>query len=326
MRRAAALLFVATVVAGARGQTLGSLLSADGIPHDQFTSTELLEHVNAAEGKDGSNTYFVYSTLDPAGGLSSAPELVRYDHATGKVIRHKLNPGEMENCCGSPLEIDFTEHYFLVLFHDNPSADTVLVAGKDLSYRKTLYGFDFHEVAPDLVVFIEDMVHFAPQHPERLAWAGLESGREGELYPPKGDRLRAAFAATHEQHMPAEAECRQANDPCESEIYDEDITFAPGTGPGGFSIRVTRTGDHPWVTKGADVDVPVEESVYEYKLRNTEWFYCEQNVVPTKLVKERNAAAQEPESAPASCEPNLPVAPDTSGQVNPFSPHARKEK
>ncbi|MFZ0304004.1 MAG: hypothetical protein WAL75_15040 [Terracidiphilus sp.] len=327
MRRAAVLftLFTTTTVA-AWGQTLSSLLRAGGIPIGQFTSQELGEQINAAEGREGSREYVVYLTLNPNGDISGAPVLVRYDRATGKVIRYNFKPGEMENCCGSPLEIDFTEHYLLVEFHDNPSADTVLVAGKDLHYRSTLYGFDFHEIAPDLVVYVEDLIHFAAQQPERLAWADLQSGRGGELYPPKGDKLRAAFAALNKEHMPTDAACQNANDPCDPAIYDEDIGFVRGYGPNEFAIRVTRTGDHTWVTKGADVDVPAEESLYEYKLRDNGWFYCEQDVVPAKLVKVHDADALEQKGGGTSCEPNLPVVPDTSGQLNPFWPDTRKEK
>ena len=295
-------------------QTLGSLLHADGIPTDQFTSQELEQRVNAADGKSGRLTYFVYLTVDPDDRLSTAPVLVKYDPATGKAIRHNLKPGEMENCCGSPLEIDFTEHYLLVSFHDNPSASTVMVASQDLGYCKTLYGFDFHEVTPDLVVYIESMVHFAPQHPERLAWADLRSGAKGELYPPKGDRQRAAFAALHELHMPLEAECQQANDPCDPTIYDEDIAFVPGSVPGGFAVNVLRTANHNWVTKGQGKDIPVKETLYAYKLDKAGWLYCEQDGIPAELVMSNAADSMQTTTAVASCKPNLPVVADRSGQ------------
>ena len=325
MLKATILLCLSVTAVTGRGQTLSSLLRTEGIPTGQFTSKELAERINAADAKDSSNTYILYIALDPMGELSNAPVLLRFNRVTGEVIRRDMRPGEMENCCGSPLEIDFISHYLLASFHDNPSANTVLVASKDLDYRKTLYGFDFHEVALDLVVYVEDLIHFAAQQPERLAWADLRNGGEGELYPPKGDRLREAFAAFHKEHMPTEAACRKANDPCDPAIYDEDIEFMRGYGPNEFAIRVTRTGNHTWVTKGADVDVAVEESLYEYKLRNNGWFYCEQDVVPAKLVNEHDADAQEPKSL-TTCEPNLPVTPDTSGQLSPFSPNTRKGK
>jgi hypothetical protein len=307
-------------------QTLDSVLRANGIPTDQFTAPELGERISAANGSDGPQAYMVYLTLPPTDKLSNAPVMVKYDRATGKVIRRNLKPSEMENCCGSPLEIDFTKHYLLVSFHDNPSAETVMVAGKDLSYKTTLYGFDFHEITPDLVVYVEDLIHFAPQHPERLAWADLRSGREGELYPPKGDRLRMAFAAINEQQEPATAECQQANDPCDPAIYDEDIKFVPGGGPRGIAVRVTRTGNHAWVTKNEGVEVPLEQTLYVYKVSKTEWLYCEQVAVPAKLVKSSNMGAMNPGVASANCKPDLPVASDRSGQLNPFSPNARKGK
>lgn len=326
MQKVMILLCFSMAVAEGCGQTLSSLLSANGIPMDQFTSQELGERINAADGRDGLQTYIAYLTLDSKGELSDAPVLVRYDQSTGKVTRHNMRPGEVENCCGSPLKIDFTRQYLLVSFHNNPSANTVLVASKDLDYRRTLYGFDFHEIAPDLVVYIEDLVHFAAQHPERLAWVDLRNGAEGELYPPKGDRLREAFAVLHKEHLPTPAECRQANDPCDPAIYDEDIQFADRGTLREFAVSVTRSGNHTWVTKDMNLDVPIEETLYVYKLRGTGWFYCDRDLVPAELVKQNDADTLQASGVAANCEPNLPVIPDTSGLQNPFWPDARRGK
>lgn len=326
MLKAAILLYLSIATVAGGGQTLSSLLSANGIPMKQFTNQELGEHINAAVGRDGSQTYAVYLTVDPNGVLSNAPVLVRYDQASNRVTRRNMRPAEMENCCGSPLQIDFTRNYLLVSFHDNPSANTVLVASKDLDYRRTLYGFDFQEIAPDLVVYVEDLIHFAAQHPERLAWAELRSGGGGELYPPKGDLLREAFTALHKKSMPTQAACQAANDPCDPAIYDEDIAFVRPNTPNEFAMSVTRTGKHAWVTKNEDVDVPVEQTLYVYKRGNTGWLYCEQDALPATLVRPQDPDAMPPGSVSTKCEPNLPVVSDASGQQNPFRPDTRRGK
>ena len=320
----AALLFA---VLPCRAQsTLREQLKSAGIPEDSFSEVQLNEHVDGSSAGDKKFIYFVFILRTHDGDLTGFPQVVRYDTSDKKLLRAEIKPKDADLCCGSPLGIEFVENYLLLSFHDNPSADTVLVTGKDLSYRTTLYGFYFHQIASDLVVYVENLIHFAAQHPERLAWADLRSGREGELYPPMGDRLRTAFAVLHEQHMPAAAVCQQANDPCDPAIYDEDIAFVPGGGPRGITVRVTRTGNHSWGTKNEDVDVPVEETLYVYKLSKTGWLYCEWDAVAAKLVKSRNAVAMNPGVASASCEPNLPVAPDRSGQLNPFWPDTRKGK
>lgn len=324
MRRAAILLLTLTAIPAINAQTLESALRADHIPTDHFTSAELAAHVNATSGTEDSQRYFVYLTVDLQGRLSGAPVMIKYDNATGKLIKRNLKPNAMEDCCGSPLEIDLTKHYLLISFHDSPSAETVLVADKDLTYRRTLYGFGFHEIAPDQVVYVENMVHFAPQHQERLAWADLIRGTVSELYPPQGDRLRDAFAIFNEQHMPSMPECREANDPCEPEIYDEDITFLPEDAPGILAVNVTRAANHDRVITQNDAGVPIETARYLYKLEGANWFYCEQEATPVKLVTRNEVNASQPAAAAATCDPNLPVASDSSGPQNPFSPNAGK--
>lgn len=303
-------------------QALRDALHHAGIPAEQFAATDLGERVNAASGKDGTNTYLVYLTVNALDELSNAPHLIRYNSATGQLTQHDLQPDEMENCCGSPLDIQFTQSYLLVSFHDTPSAETVLVTGKDLNYRTSLYGFDFHEVEPDRVVYQENEVHFAASHPARVAYADLRSGTRLQVYPPKGDPLRAQFAEFHAQHMPQEADCQVANDPCDPEIYDEEIRFRE-SGNGLFRIRVDRTGGHPLVTKDEKVLIPIEGAEYTYRLGSSGWLYCEEEKQPQKVVRSEGDSAAGLDFDGGHCEPTLPVVPDTSGD-NTFVPHTGK--
>lgn len=322
MQRTAIALTLALCALPVCGQTLREVLRKVGIPANQFTATELAQQVQATFGKEAALTYLVYLPPDPNGIEPNAPRLVRYDNATKAMLRHNLKPEEMENCCGSPLDIQFTRSYVLVSFSDTPSAETVLAVDKDLKYRGTLYGFGFKEIAPDQVVFVEDEVHFAAQHPERLAWADLKNGREMELYPPKSDALRAGFARLNQKHMPPKADCEKADDPCDPAIYDEDIEFVSGDGHGGFKIRVTSEGGHPWITKDAIVDIPFQRAVYEYQESGKGWRYCAIEDTLTGLIKSIDEPP--PPSQPKSCVPSLPVVPDQSGLGNPFAPHTGK--
>jgi hypothetical protein len=298
-------------------QSLREVLRASGIPPARFSSAELSERVNAASAKDGNSTYLTYFAQSRA----EAPVLVRHDAKTGAVLRNNLKAGEVDDCCGTtPLQIDFTHNFLLASFHVSPSASLVLVADKQLRYKTTLFAIDFKEFAPDRVVYVESQVHFAPQHPSRLAYADLRTGEKVELYPSKNDPLREAFADIHEKHMPAEADCGRANDPCDPDVYDEDIEFVDAHADG-FRIRVTRRAEHGWVTKDAVVDVPFQMATYTYQRTGAGWMYCAVEDAATVLIKSTDEAI--PAGKAKACVPNLPVVPVAAG---PFSPHAQEKR
>ena len=302
-------------------QTLREALHQAGIPSNSFSIAELAQTINAASAARKNFTYLVYMRVGKNDLLSGFPQIIRYDSRDGVVIRRQLEVNEGENCCGSPSGIDFTHNFLLISFHDNPSAATMLVVDSQLHLIEILYGFDFHEIAPDQVVFIENMIHFAAQHPERLRFVDLRSGRTQELYPPKGDALRAEFARVNQEHMPTQAACRQANDPCEPNIFDETIRFISTKEKGSFEIQVDRNVSHPWVTHGQMENDLTASSIYAYRVTNKRWLYCE-----TALSADPSTGQTIHHENAKSCTPNLPVAADTSGQTSPFPAIVRKVK
>jgi len=167
---------------------------------------------------------------------------------------------------------------------------------------------------------VEDQVHFAPQHPSRLAVADLRSAKAQELYPSKNDPLRAAFAALHRRHMPSLADCQQANDPCDPSVYDEDIEFVD-THADEFRIRVTRRAEHGWVTKDAVVEVPFQMATYTYRRVAGGWKYCASENSAAALIKSIDETISPGKTK--SCVPNLPVVPEAAGE---FSPHPQEKK
>ncbi|UWZ84824.1 hypothetical protein [Occallatibacter riparius] len=278
-------------------QTLGEELSKAGIPASGFSSTDLTQPVNASSGRDQGSNYLVYMRVNRENILSGFPQLVRYDSGTRRLVRKELPVGEKENCCGSPNGITFTRSYQLLEFHLSPSASTVIVTDRSLKPVEILYGFGIREIAPDEVIFTEDMVHFAPAHPERIMLADLRTGASQELYPPKGDALRAAFAKEHKEHMPPHDVCIAMNDPCRPDYYDEAIEFLVANAPERFSIRVSRDAVHS-MTKDADPDsVASDRAFYVYQRREGQWFYCSQPLSGTT------------DEGP-NCLPSLPVVAD----------------
>jgi hypothetical protein len=317
--------FVLAIIALPCGsQTLGDELSKAGIPAGKFSSTELAQGVNAASARDGDSAYLAYMRVDANNMFTGLPVLVRFDRSSGEFRRKELDPKDKEICCGSPLDLQFTGHYALISFHDSPSANTVLVTDKTLRLVEVLFGFDIHEIAPDVVIFTEDMVHFAPEHAERKGLVDLAGGSSQELYPPKGDILRTKFAKIHEQHMPSTAECQEANDPCDPETYDESLTFREGLKPGQFQLLVTRTAEHTWVSKDHGQAWPTQFAAYTYGKGKSGWLYCEREDTAARLTKGLDHAM--PAAADQACEPNLPVEADESGQENPFPGVIRKVK
>jgi hypothetical protein len=293
-------------LASAQTPTLREILQKAGIPGATFSKTELDQHVDAGDGRNGSFTYLTYLRVENQNNLQGPLQFVRYDSQTHRVFRSSTSAYDDAMCCGSPLGFDFTEHYLLASFHDNPSANTVIVTDKQFHYKTTLYGFEIHPVGPDRVVFIEDEVHFAPAHPGRLVYTDLATGAALELYPSGNDPLRAAFAKIHEQHMPAKADCEKNNDPCDPDYYDEDITVLR-TEPDMVRFKVHRAAAHPWLTEDGDPDGPADSAVYTIKLGPSGWKYC----------------AVEGDSPDRICELNLPVIPV---EPDTFTPHSQGSK
>ena len=200
----------------------------------------------------------------------------------------------------------------LVSFHITPSAETILVITNNLKLAATLYGFDVREVFPGKVVFIEDMIHFAPVSPERLELADLHTGARTELYPPRGDTLRAAFAREHAIHMPPSAICTRMNDPCKADLYDEDIQFVENHGRGDFTFTVDRVAAHATEEGKPPQIVASEVALYRYAWNGESWLYCE----------EKQPATTTQSSTQEHCTPNLPVTPDLStADFSPFDKH-----
>ncbi|MFZ0746691.1 MAG: hypothetical protein WAM85_19950 [Terracidiphilus sp.] len=306
------------IALSSRAETLRDVLKSNGIPEVSFSKVDLDENVNGAAANEEAYVLVVYVRVI-GDLLTGYPQLVRYDRHSGAIRRSEIKPEDEDKCCGSPNSIEFIGDFAILSFHINPSASAMMVLGKELNLVTTLYGFDVHEVAPDQIVFIENMIHFAPAHPERLQFADLRSGKKTELYPPKGDVLRAEFAREHAKHMPPQATCEKFNDPCEPELYDEDIDFLGVDGHGTFVFTVHRDASHATEEGQPPDSVASEAALYRYTGNSNAWFYCEE-----KLSEDEARALGGPRGHNGStikdrCTPTLPVEPDMSNSdYSPF--------
>jgi hypothetical protein len=272
--------------------------------------------VNAASAVKGNRVLVVYLRVDKDNLLTGDPQLIQFSRDSGAVSLSEVKPENADLCCGSPNDVEMIGGYVVLSFHFNPSAATMLVLGEDLKLVTTLYGFDVHEAAPGQLVFIENMIHFAPVHPERLQLADLRSGRRTELYPPKGDAMRSAFAREHARRMPAPSVCAQMNDPCQPELYDEDIEFLDNDRGGNFAFTVHRYAQHAIAKDRPPESVESAAAIYRYAWNGRVWLYCEQGL-PDNTQRNQGGAAAEGE-----CTPDLPVKADPSNaDFSPFDRH-----
>src|SRR5579859_867320 len=128
-------------------ETLREFLKSNRIPETSFSKAELGEGVNGSAASRNEIVLAAYVRLKGE-LLSGNPHLVRFDGKSGAILRSDIKPEDEDTCCGSPEQIEFAGDFAILSFHIKPSAETMVVVGKDLKQVATLYGFDGHEVAP----------------------------------------------------------------------------------------------------------------------------------------------------------------------------------
>ena len=218
-------LIVALLLAvSSRAETLREFLKANAIPENYFSKSELMQEVNGAAGTEDGLVVAVYVRVKGE-ELTGNPIVVRYDRNSAAIQRAEVKPEDEDMCCGSPDDLMLLHDFAIISFHINPDAETMLVVGKDLKLVTTLYGFDVREIAPGQVVFIENMVHFAAVHPERLNWPICGTAPPKSYIRPRAMGFGPHSPAIMRSHMPSKATCEKMDDPCTPELYDEDNRF-----------------------------------------------------------------------------------------------------
>jgi hypothetical protein len=246
---------------------------------------------------------------------------VRYDKKRGVLLKFD-EIDKTNNCYGSIVGVTVADSFTLLSIHLSPSAECVFVLDDQFAQKAVLYGFGPKPVAPNQVLLIEDMIHFAPVHPERLQLVDLKLGTKTELYPPKGDAMRAKLASENAAHMPTQSICMKMNDPCDPKLFDEDIAgIATGTG-GRFAIIVNQWAGHATVEEQPPVTAASQSVLYIYARSDRGWEYCESAISGEEAAKRTQGVGMRSwqfDDTAGRCIPNLPVVPDmTTGVMNPF--------
>lgn len=306
-----------------RAMTLKELLLEQHIPSDSFSSGELNQTVGDTILLTGNNVLEVaYEVLGANSAIVSA-HVVKYDKQSRVLQRSTLETGRLDVCLGAFSGMATVGEFILVTTHISPSAGCIIALDDRLDQKATLYGFGPTPVAPDGVLLIENMIHFSPVHPERLQFANLKRGNTTELYPPKGDAMRAKLARENAAHMPTPEICMKMNDPCNPHLFDEDILgITTGTG-GRFALIVNQSASHVTAQGESPVVVASQAVLYIYEPVHHGWKYCEAAINHEQAMKWARASQERTwhfGDTAGRCTPNLPVLPDmTTAVMNPFS-------
>lgn len=316
MRIAGSIIVLLFAVLPCRSQsTLGDRLRAAGIPQNSFSEVQLSELVDGISASEGPLVYFVY-VRRKGDLLTGFPQAVRYNSRDASLIRAEIKPENTDLCCGSPEGIEPIDDYLLLEFHFNPSAASALVLNKKLELAETLYGIDTNRVAPNQIVFTENMVHFADVHQERLQFTDLSNGKSMEIYPLKNDDLRNRF----EKDLPAKMPdvCRQKPELCQSGSFDESCDFIGGDGNGRFAFVCGRSANRQ-VKAGEEPETYFsDQALYIYAHDAAKgWVYCGTAISgdDARMLGAGQSRSDESrlyESVRGRCMPNLPVVPDMS--------------
>src|SRR5689334_8846809 len=130
------------------------------------------------------------------------------------------------DCLGSVLEVTAFANYLALETHINPSAGCEIILSRDLKLKTSLYGWSVGRFGDGGIVYHRSQVHFATVHPAEIAVYDPETGRDYTVFPHKPFqeiRLRLTeelreFFKTHQDY------CKQANDPCDAELFDSSLT------------------------------------------------------------------------------------------------------
>jgi hypothetical protein len=141
------------------------------------------------------------------------------------------------DCLGSVLRIRHEEDRYYLDLHFNPSAGCLLILKQDFTVDATLPGWHV-AFLKGLVLWEQDMIHFASTHPAQLWMYDVRRKNSERLYPQLGDPLREDF----KHRLAAVADpnkCRTYNWPCNPDQFGSDIEdVAVNQQTGAFAIRV----------------------------------------------------------------------------------------
>jgi hypothetical protein len=301
-------------------ETLKELLIGANIPIASFGKDELSVNVDGSSMQNEQRILIAYKEVK-AGSLVGPIRMTVYNKGSGAIVRRNMNLSEVQtsNCDGAIEGISSYRSYIVLEMHLTPSASCYVFADESFKVVRVIEGIDWFEIYPNRIVIVENMMHFAPVHPERLQLLDLLKPGSKEIYPLKDDALRAHFIGEHAKHMPSDEVCGLLNDPCDSKLFDESVGYFASDGRGKFALLVNLDASHATEKETPPITVLSRDILYIYQQDKHGWLYCEQPVEDSEVEILGKEMSGHFEKVASRCIPNLPVVPDrTTSDFSPF--------
>jgi hypothetical protein len=242
---------------------------------------------------------------------------VKFESTNGKLLKSTVH--ESEPCSGALWDMTKIDDHLLISTNISPSASCVLVLNKKLAQTQILYGFGPERVGQNQIVLTDNMIHFAPVHPERLEFVDLRRRSTSQLYPPKGDSLRARLIRENAEHMPSHQICMQMNDACDPKLFDESIDDFATNGQDHFALLVTQLATHAVPPGEPAAKAGPQWVIYIYTREIGGWKYCEKEITGAEAASMPGLRNWKFHNVEGRCTPNQPAIPDMSTAImNPF--------
>lgn len=288
--------------------TLRELLKAHGISTSSVPAYALSQSAPTDRFAQSNGSVVVAWSLPGSAAGTWPLHLIRKDRKSGLTTVGEVRLATEDICAGALNGIQLIGEFLLLETHITPSASCALVVDRSLQLRHELYGFGAREVEPGRILLVENMIHFAAVHPERLEIADLASGQTAELYPLENDPLRATLVRGHAAHMPAAEVCARMNDPCSPELFDESIFVLATDQSGYFAMAVKQEAVHRFVEEAPAKTVAVQSVLYIYRHAAAGWAWCESPLDAQEAVRLSSSELSLDEMK-GRCEPTVPVVP-----------------
>jgi hypothetical protein len=273
MRKA---IFAASLLLSIRAVTAESLrfrMEAAGVPAARFTAAELSREITSYAVSEDDPFLIAYYEDHGSQVLEGPLHIIRYSRRTGELRRADVSKAA---ACPWPAAAErIREHAGLIYLdtHLSPSAGCLLVLDSALSVMIVRNGFLLGAIGSDYAIVERSEIHFQAIHPLRIEAYDLKNQRSIALYPPEGDRFRAAYSELLRKYMSMDW-CREHNAPCDPGYFD--------TGADHWSVNETAkvfAFEAGFASRGfgdaAAARVPSRQVIYVFRESQGAWQYRE---------------------------------------------------
>ncbi|MEO8126595.1 MAG: hypothetical protein ABJF23_02670 [Bryobacteraceae bacterium] len=271
------ILLFACALVGFAEETLRDTLQAANIPAEQFSPSELPEHITSYAISKGDPFLLAYYVDKGRERLSQPLQVIRYNRTTNRLQRARLHnikaifaQGIEMDCLGSAMEI--REHHGVIYIdtHYNPSAGCVIVLSSELVFQTALSGWLIGLVGSDYAIVQRSEVHFLSVHPLHIGVFDGKRNRVEEVYPVKNEPYRRQFSQLLHKHV-SEKWCAENDAPCDRENFDTElrgkVVVDEAARSFALDVRFTAAGFGPAALK----QVPPRTVSYTFHQRNGKW-------------------------------------------------------